>query len=350
MRDAKTGKDQRIKVVFYGLGSIGSQAAKIALSRPNLAIAGVVDTDSAKVGEDLGTLLKLSKKVGITVVDRLDKITSRVKADVVVHTTVSSLKTVNHEILEICSAKMHCVSSTEELFFPYLQDSEDSAHLDKIAKEHGVTILGTGVNPGFVMDVLPLLLTGVCQKVERIKVERVVDVSTRRLPLQKKIGVGLAIEEFRQETDKKKIGHVGLPQSLAFLVQNLGWKLDEIKEKIDPAMATRNLSTKYFSIGKGKNAGIKQTASGIKDGQERITLNLEMYVGAKDPHDLILIEGIPDLNVRIDGGIPGDIATAAILLNSVPVVIKMKPGLITMEDVVPLHWRSSFLEQDIKFE
>ncbi len=339
MRDAKTDRDQKIKVVFYGLGSIGIEVARIALGRSNLAIAGVVDTDSAKVGQDLGTLLGLGEQMGITVADRLDQITSRVKADVVVHTTVSSLKAVTNQISEVCSAKMHCVSSTEELFFPYFRGPGDSTRLDQVAREHGVTVLGTGVNPGFVMDALPLFLTGVCQKVERIEAERVVDASTRRLPLQKKIGAGLAIEEFIQERDKKKLGHVGLSESLAFLAHNLGWKLDKIEEKIEPVTATNNLSTRYLRIGKGKNAGIRQTVSGIKDGQERITLNLEMYVGAKDPHDWISIEGIPDLNIRINGGVAGDFATAAILLNSVPMVMKMKPGLMTMEDVVSLHWR-----------
>lgn len=334
MKENWTVKDKKIRVISYGLGPIGMKAAGIILDNPRLEMVAAIDIAPEKVGKDLGLLLNLNKKVGIAVSGDANEILSSIDADVVLLTTGSIFEKIYSQIRGIVSRGINCISSAEEMFFPYLRNPRLSQQLDNLAKEHSVTVLATGVNPGFVMDTLPLFLTGVCQKVKSIHIERVVDASTRRLPLQTKIGVTLTPEKFREGVKKKRIGHVGLAESLAYLARNLGWQLDNVEETIDPIVAGKDISTQYFTIKKNQVVGIKQIVRGIdKNRNKLIRLDLQMYVGARDPHDLILIKGEPDLRVRIKGGIAGDIATAAILVNSIPLVVKKQAGLITTKDL-----------------
>ena len=327
-------KDKKIRVISYGLGPIGMKTAEIILDNPKLEIVGAIDIAPEKVGKDLGALLNPGKKIGVTVSGDADEVMSRLDADVVLLATGSSLEKIYPQIEGIVLQGINCITSAEEVFFSYLGNTRLSEQLDDLAKKQGVTVLGTGVNPGFVMDTLPLFLTGVCRKVDSINIERVVDASTRRLPLQKKVGAALTPEQFREGVEKKRIGHIGLPESLAYLAWNFDWQLAKVQETIEPVIADKDISTRYFTIKKNQVLGIKQAARGMdKDGNQLIALSLQMSVGAEDPHDSILIKGEPDLRVRIEGGVAGDIATAAILVNSIPLVIQEKSGLITTQDL-----------------
>lgn len=335
--DNLTKESEKTRVISYGLGPIGLEVAKIVLHSTQLELVGAVDIDTEKLGEDLGILLGLNQKIGVRVTDDLSRILESGPAEVVVHTTSSSFKKVFPQIRDIVSKNLNCISSSEELFFPYFQNPHLSQQIDTLAKRNKVTVLGTGINPGFLMDTLPIFLTTVCQKVEEIKVERVVDVSTRRFPLQKKVGLALAPEVFRDQAEKKLCGHVGLPETLDFIACSLGWHLDKIEEEIDPIVADKELSTEYFTIPKGFVAGMKHTISGIGNGRKLINLNLQMYVGAKNPHDLVVIKGDPNVKTVIEGGVPGDESTAAVLTNVIPSVVRAKPGLVTMKDLSLTH-------------
>ncbi len=334
MEENWTVEDKKKRVISYGLGPMGMKAAGIILDNPRLEIVAAIDIAPEKVGKDLGSLLNLDKKVGIAVSGDANEVLSSIDADVVLLTTGSVFEKIYPQIQGIVSRGINCISSAEQLFFPYLRNPRLFQQLDNLAKEHGVTVLGTGVNPGFVMDTLPLFLTGVCRKVEGIHIERVVDVFTRRLALQKKVGVALTPEQFQEGVKKKTIGHVGLAESLAYLAWNLGWRLDDVEETIAPVLGEKEVSTQCSTVRKNQVLGIKQTARGVDKGSNKpIALDLQMYAGAKDPHDLILIKGEPDIKVLIEGGIAGDVATAAILVNSIPLVMKKKPGLITTKDL-----------------
>lgn len=342
MGESEVSGKQKIKVICYGLGSIGCSVAKYVLDNPELEIVAAIDKDQEKVDKDLGSLTGSRNKTGIKVSCDPNKVFRNTKANVVLHTTSSSFEEVHSQIQGIILAGMNCVSSTEELFFPTLRYPELSHQLDDLAKQHGVTVLGTGVNPGFAMDVLPIFVTKVCQKVEKIKVERIVDASTRRLPLQRKIGASLTLEEFHKEVKEKKVGHVGLVESLAFIAQNLGWELDDIKEEINPVIAEVDLTTQFFTVKKGKVAGLVQIVRGIRRGKEVVTLDLQMYVGASDPHDSVTIEGKPTIELCIPKGLPGDSATVAMLVNSIPWTMKARPGLVNVEtcaQVITSTWK-----------
>jgi hypothetical protein len=325
-------KAKKIRVIHYGLGPIGLATAKLILTKPNMEIVGAVDIAKEIVGKDLGEILG-QKPLGVHVTDNAERLFSKVQADVVVHTAGSRLKRIFGQMEEILKGGKNVVSSAEELLFATPENAEMSDRIDKLAREKGVTVLGTGVNPGFVMDALPLTLTGVCHEVREVHVERVVDAGTRRHPLQRKIGAGMTPALFREKVAEKAMGHVGLRESLYLIADRLHIALDEVRESVEPVIAEKPLKTAYFELKPGDVAGIRNIGEGIKGGEKILTLDLRMYIGAEAPYDAVHIVGTPDLRLRIEGGVAGDEATAAMLVNSIPAVIAAAPGLVTVKDL-----------------
>lgn len=325
-------KGDRIRVAHYGLGCIGLEAAKIAVRNQRLEVVGGVDISAEKAGKDLGELIGSEKPLGIRVSSKPQEVFSR-RPDIVVHSTGSRLSDVAAQIEGIVSRGINVVSSAEELLFPVGKNRQIADKLDTLAKENDVSILGTGVNPGFVLDSLPAFLTAVCAGVRSIVARRIVDASTRREPLQRKIGAGLSVEEFRRRVDEGRLGHLGLVESVALLADCLGRELDNLLERIDPVISDGNITTDYVDVREGQVAGIKHTAKGFWKGERVISLELQMFVGAPEPHDYIRIDAEPPLEVRIENGAAGDPATAAILINAIPKVVSAPAGYLTMKDV-----------------
>ncbi len=292
---------QPIRVIQFGLGAIGRAAAQVVQSKPHMQLVAVVDSDPALAGQQVS---------GLPVQESLPDI----EADAVIHCAGSSFAGVYDQLAEIVAAGLFCVTSCEEALFPHYRHPALAEELNNLCVSHSVGVLGTGVNPGFVMDTLPVLLTAVSQSVRSIYVLRVVDAGTRREALQRKVGAGLTREEFQRLADEGNISHVGLPESLAFLAATIGRSYDNIQETLEPVLR-----------GDGRVAGVKQVVSG--DG---LTLELQMYVGAPNPRDEIHIAGDPDLHVVVQGGTPGDVATPAILVNMLPRLLEAGPGLHTM--------------------
>ncbi|MFQ5824387.1 MAG: dihydrodipicolinate reductase, partial [bacterium] len=173
----------------------------------------------------------------------------------------------------------------------------------------------------------------VCADVRKIEATRIVDASKRRLPLQKKIGAGLKPDEFRRWVNKGKLGHIGLVESLVAVATRLEFEIDEIKETIDPKIADRTIETPYLKVKPEEVAGILHVARAMKNGEELIKLELQMYVGADKQFDSIIIEGDPPIQLKVEGGIFGDTATIARMVNAIPIVCKANSGLITAMDL-----------------
>lgn len=323
---------KEIRVIQYGVGPIGAGIVRLLLERPGMRLVGAIDIDPAKVGQDLGRLVGAAREIGVVVSDRAKQVLAS-KADVVVHTTSSYLTDVADQLFECLEAGLHVISTCEELAYPFRKHAELSAQLDRAAREHGVALLATGVNPGFAMDKLVLTLATVCQQVTGVKVHRVVDASKRRLPLQKKIGAGMTVEEFRAQVAAGKIKHHGLPESAAMLADTLGLRVETITEIIAPVVASERVKTEYLEVLPGQVAGVCQIARGVAAGEECVRLELEMYVGAKEPVDEIILRGRPDLTLRVPGGIHGDLATAAVVVNCIPALLEAAPGLRTVRDI-----------------
>jgi len=313
-----------------------------------LEFVGAVDIDPNKVGKDLGEVVG-GQKIGVRITDDSRKLLAKTKPDIVLHSTGSYLKSVKPQLLEIMRSGADIISTCEELAYPFLKNPIIAKELNSSALRYNVTLLGTGVNPGFVMDALVLTATGVCQDVKSVKSSRIQDASYRRLPFQKKIGAGLTPEEFKSKVAEGTIKHVGFQESIAMIASGLGWKLDRIDEGIEPKLADKPVSSEYLKVEAGQVAGVNQTATGFVGGEPLILLNLQAYLGCPDPKEWIVIDGQPKIDLTIKGGVHGDMATAAVVVNSIPRVLNSKSGLMTMKDLpVPSGWfsdLSNFIER-----
>ena len=329
-----------IRVIQYGLGPIGAGIARLVIQREGLWLVGAVDIDPSKAGRKLGHVIGLEAALDLEVQSRLDEVVVASEADIVVHSTGSSLPAVYAQLEEIVGAKLNVVSTCEELAYPAAQHLELADRLQDLAEREGVTILGTGINPGYAMDALGLFFSAACQHVERISITRRVDAGTRRLPLQKKIGAGLTVDEFKRLVDAKTVRHVGLMESVFMLAAGLGWTLDAYDEDIQPIIAEKALESAHVRVRSGDVAGVRQRARGFVGGREVIVLDLEMSLGVEDAGDFVEITGQPDMSVAARG-IHGDLATAAVVVNCIPRVVEARPGLLTMKDAaLPSCWSS----------
>jgi 4-hydroxy-tetrahydrodipicolinate reductase len=323
----------RIKVLHIGLGPIGAGIVRQVASRKALAIVGAVDIDPAKVGKDLGEVCGVGRRIGVKVTDDIARTIKAVKPDVAVLCTSSSLKKVLPEFEAVLRLKVPIVSTTEELAYPVKSNARVAKRIDALAKRARVAVLGTGVNPGFTMDALPIALTAVCERVTAIEVDRVQDASIRRLPFQQKIGAGLTREEFMERVRAGTVRHVGLTESITMIADAMGWRLDRITDEIEPKTAQTRVSSQFMTVEAGRVCGLVQDGVGYQKGQPIIRLHMEAYLGAPESYDAVRISGTPALRMKIEGGVHGDIATASITVNSIPKVLQAAPGLRTMRDM-----------------
>ena len=326
-------REKEIRVAQYGLGPIGSSIVRLMRQKDSLEIVGAIDEDPAKAGRDLGEVVGAADAPWGVPVSADAKTVLEKPLDVIVHSTSSYLTSVMEQLLECIAAGCCIVSTCEELAYPFRKHPELSQKLDAAAKEEGVALVGTGVNPGFVMDKLALTLSAVAQRIDWLSAVRIVDASKRRLPLQKKIGAGMTPEEFRAQVAAGVIKHHGLPESIAMVADGLGFALDDISETIEPVIAEEIIKTEFLEVAPGQVAGVHQIARGVSSGKEKIFMELKMYVGARHPADTVVLKGEPHLTLTIPGGTHGDVATAAVVVNSIPAILAANAGLRTSRDL-----------------
>jgi 4-hydroxy-tetrahydrodipicolinate reductase len=306
---------------------------------------GAADPSPHVAGRDLGDVLELGRRLRLKVDSDPAKFLRKAKATVAFVSTRSSAKDVVPLVLALVKKGMNVITTCEELAFPTPASAAKFREIDKAAKAKKVSVLATGVNPGFAMDALALALTAPCSSVSRVSVTRVVDAATRRLPLQRKVGAGLSLAQFRHAISDGLVRHVGLVESAHMIAAGLGWKLDRVDETVDAAIAPRDLETPFLRVPAGSVAGIRQAARAFRGGQLAISLDLQMYVGAEAPRDHILIDAAPPVDATIAGGLAGDLATAAVAVNAVPRLLAAPAGMLTMLDVPLVR---SFSEGDLK--
>jgi len=322
-----------IRVLHVGLGPIGAAVARQVAGRRALRIVGAVDVDPAKVGRDVGDVCGIDRRLRVAVSANLEESIKATNPDVALVCTSSSLKRALPQLEVLLKRRVPIVSSTEELAYPTKGNARIAKAIDARARGARVAVLGTGVNPGFCMDALPIMLTGVCAQVERIEVDRVQDARIRRLPFQQKIGAGLTREEFEKRVEEGSVRHVGLAESISMIADALGWKLDAIHDEIQPKIATASVSSAFLTVEPGFVVGLVQDGVGFRKGARLITLHMEAYLGAPESYDAVRVVGSPPIDMKIAGGIHGDVATASILVNSIPKVLNAAPGLRTMRDM-----------------
>jgi 4-hydroxy-tetrahydrodipicolinate reductase len=190
------------------------------------------------------------------------------------------------------------------------------------------------------MDALPIMLTGVCARVDRVVVNRVQDARVRRLPFQQKIGAGLTRDEFAARVRQKTVRHVGLTESIAMIAAAMRWRLDRVTDDIQPKMAEARVASEFMTVEPGLVCGLVQDGTGYVGGEPIVRLHMEAYLGAPESYDSTEIQGVPNLSMKIAGGVHGDIATASIAVNSIPKVLEAPPGLHTMRSLPIPSWFS----------
>lgn len=349
VRAAPLHPENRIGVVQIGLGPIGQGIVRHVLEMPGVRLVGAVDPAPDKAGRDIGTLVGLAP-LGLTVSPRFDA-GAFGGAVVALHSTGSHLDAVLDQLLALVDAGLSVISTCEELAWPWYHHSEPARVLDRAARQAGVTVLGTGVNPGFVMDLLPLVMTGVCTRVEHVYGRRVVDAARRREPLQRKIGSGLGADEFRRRVQEGRMGHIGLPESAALIAAGLGWRPDRIDNHIEPLIAEEPIETPHLSVKPGQVQGLSQVVTAWEGDRERVRLELTMALkppalsgvataGGAGGFDQVRITGEPPVEVVVPGGIFGDTATVAAVTNAIPRIIEAPPGLLSVKDLPAASWWS----------
>jgi hypothetical protein len=321
------------RVMIVGLGPIGAGVARQLAARRSFKVVAAVDVDPAKVGRDLGELLGLGKKNGVLVTDDVRAAVRKAKPQAAVLCTSSSLKSLWPQLRELLPLRVPVVSTTEELAYPWLSNRSLARRIDAAAKKAKVAVVGTGVNPGFAMDTLPIALTAICERVDHVRVERVQDARIRRLPFQQKIGSGLTPEEFAEKVKALTVRHVGLTESVAMIADAVGFKLDRVTDEIKPRIAREPVESQFLRVPAGRVCGIVQDGIGYVRDEPRIELHMEAYLGAPETYDSVEVEGSPRLHVKAIGGYHGDVATASIAVNSIPKLLAAAPGLHTMRSL-----------------
>jgi len=327
-----------IRVMVYGLGPIGAAVARQMAARKGFQVVGGIDVDPAKVGRDLGDVIGLGRKLRVKVSDDAVKAIRAAKPDVVALCTSSSLKKVMPQIEGLLKLKVPIVSTTEELSYPVGPNRRLAKQIGDMARKAKVAVLGTGVNPGFTMDALPIMLTGVCERVDSIRVDRIQDARTRRLPFQQKIGAGLTAAQFQKKVDDQGVRHVGLAESVTMIADAMGWKLDRVTDQIRPMIANATVESEFLAVDAGYVCGLVQDGIGWSKGEPLVTLHMEAYLGAPESYDAVTIEGSPRIVQKIAGGVHGDVATASITVNAIAKILMVSPGLRTMRDMPLVSW------------
>jgi 4-hydroxy-tetrahydrodipicolinate reductase len=326
-----------MRVVVVGLGPIGVAALRAVIADPSMELVGLVDIDPGKVGRRVEEL-----REGPVVVGSLAE-GARGGADVAIVTTTSRLDRMAGTLREALALGMHVVSSCEEMSWPWYRHAELAEALDAEARRAGRSLLGTGVNPGFVMDLLPVVLSSMVLRVERVRAVRRVDASMRRRPLQQKVGATMTREQFEGLARRNEIGHQGIAESVAMIAGGLGRKAKSgsVEVTLEPVMAQRRIESALGVIEPGRVCGMHNVGR-WSDSSLSIDLDLTMAVGLDDPNDVVEIGGPVPLKLGVVGGTPGDSATVAALLNCARVLAggRARAGLLTMLDVPPAGGRA----------
>jgi len=320
-----------LNIGIYGFGAIGRLLAEQAVKR-GYEIVGVVDIDENIVGKDIGLLIGLSREYGVEVSKDPMVLAD---ADLVYHATGSYLDKVYQQLVNIISLGIDVVSTCETLAYPYYRYPVLARKLDENARENHVTVIGAGINPGFIMDVLAITLSSSIPVVKRLKVVRSVDAGKRRASFRKKIGVGLEPNVAREKLLKGELsGHVGYAESIYLIADASGIHLDRVVDGQDIVVADKPIVEGDVFVDKNMVIGIKGYGAGFVGDREVIRLELYAYVGAED-YDEIVVEG-DEYSVKwVSSGTPGDQGTVAVLLNIGEKIGRYGPGLLTLVDIIP---------------
>jgi 4-hydroxy-tetrahydrodipicolinate reductase len=326
---------ENVKVVIWGLGAMGSGMAEMLLEKKGVDIVGAAGR-GAKIGKSMYDFLSVERgdRPDVVIGAPEDVIRERA-ADVVLCCTDSFTKTAFDRLKFVLEKKINAISSAEELSYPAAQSPELAEELDRIAKQNGVSLLGTGINPGMIMDLLVILMTGCCKDVEHVTARRVNSLSPFGPAVMTEQGIGITPDEFRSGVETGKLsGHVGFHESIHMIADAIGWKVDKVTQTMEPIVTDVDRTSPYGFAKAGNVAGCAMKGFGYVDGELKIEMDHPQQiepeqVGVKTG-DYVIIKGTPSINLVNSPEVPGGVGTIAMCVNMIPHIINARPGLHTM--------------------
>jgi len=339
-----------IRIIVFGLGAMGSNMVRLLQNKPPARVIGAIDHDPAKIGQDAGKAAGLEKSLGIEVGFPPETVLDRVEADLVLHTTTAFLDEAYDQIIALIDRGLNVITICQELFFPIGKNISRAKDIDRKAREKGIRITAVGINPGFVMDLLPILCSVPCWSIEKIFVRRVVDFAPYGPDEMRHIGVNLTQEKFLEGVKAGTIGHIGLLETTAMVGHCLGFPIDELKQTKEPLITQSPRNSRFVKIEPGKVCGFKQNVAGLIQGKKILDFRM---VGIVSPHkeedgvemgDTTRISGEPSVDITIKEEIAqkGGLGTSGVAVNMIPILLDSEPGFHTMDRyVMPRFWRAS---------
>lgn len=315
--------------LHVGLGPLGQRVVTDLARRQLGRVVAAVDPAPGLVGKRLHEVVAGTPE-GPTIVSHLDEVRDWPSIRCALVTTSSDLALCMDTFRGLLQRGCAVVSTCEELSWPWLRHPVLAQELHELAVRHRGRLLGTGINPGYLMDALPVALTTACQSVRALRIERIQDAGKRRLPFQKKVGVGLTPGEFERQVAAGTLRHVGLGESIHFLACYLGWKVERWEETIAPVLAEQAMTSGLGPVPAGHARGVRQEARAWSGGKLVLELVFQAALGEPEARDRVLVDGEPPLELVLPGGVHGDVATSAIVLNMVRPLLAAEPGLHTM--------------------
>lgn len=317
---------------------MGAGIARLASVKNGLTVGGVFARRAEREGLDLGSAIGLGREFGVSIGTDLRNVVRTCQPDMAIQATCSTLEDASSELSLLIDSGIPVISIAEEMAFPASLSETWAQNIDRKAKQRGVAVLGTGINPGFVLDTLVVALSGVCADVTAITATRINDLSPYGETVLKSQGVGLTPEAFhRGVADGSVVGHVGFPQSIHMIAEALGWTIDRIDETRAPIVAEIPLVTEVVTVAPGQVAGCRHTAVAYAGDRPLITLIHPQQICPEAAGiatgDSIEIKGTPHIRLSGSPEIPGGIGTQAIAVNMIPAVLNAAPGLHVMTDL-----------------
>ena len=334
-------RQEKVQVLIWGLGAMGSGMADMLLEKQGVEIVGVCDIHPQRVGQELHEVLGRSRNhhPQVFISPDVDEILSKTTADIALLATDSFTAKALPKILKLVQNGLNVISTAEEMAYPQAQNPALAQQIDEEAQKNGVSVLGTGINPGLIMDLMVVMLTGACRDVSKVEAERINSLSPFGPAVMEEQGVGTHPEEFLTGVQNGEIaGHVGFPESVGMIAQGIGWKLDgPVKQTQQAIITSVPRTTPYISIKPGDVAGCDQRGRATMAGKECLSMihpqQIEPQEEGVETGDYIRITGTPNISMAIQPEIPGGIGTIAMCVNMIPQVINASPGLKTMLDL-----------------
>ncbi|MBN1944169.1 MAG: hypothetical protein JW797_00780 [Bradymonadales bacterium] len=325
------------KVIQWGTGAMGSGMVKMMLDKPGyFQVVGGIKRRAVQGDADLGESLGLGR-IGAPVFND-PAAALALQADLVLHTTDSFTRTVYRELISIAESGKNCITIAEEMSYPWAKEPELAEQIHQAFEANRVTCLGTGINPGFILDLVIVLFSGAMIRVDRIEASRINDLSPFGTTVMRTQGVGTTPEEFHKGLKEGTIvGHIGFDESIRMIAGALGWTLDRVEQIREPIVSSVFRETPVVKVEPGMVAGCRHVGIGYVDGEPKIKLihpqQIHPQLEGVNTGDYIRIEGDPGLNLSNVPEIPGGKGTIAVAVNMIPQVVRARPGLVTMLDL-----------------